>query len=85
MITITTPTNNNNTKVRKVLLLAVTKAQVDCLLAKIHQVGPGNTQFAKKRDWAIYEDLRMVRKRSAQWLRQVEGVHTLRRGFIKTA
>ena len=60
MITITTPTNNNNTKVRKVLLLAVTKAQVDCLLAKIHQVGPGNTQFAKKRDWAIYEDLRMV-------------------------
>ena len=64
--------------------MAVIKAQVDCLLANIHQVGPGNTQLAKKRDWAILEDLRMARERSAQWLRQVEGVHTLRRGFLKT-
>ena len=65
--------------------MAVIKAQVDCLLTKIHQVGPGNYQLAKKRDWAILEDLRMARESSAQWLRQVAGVHTIRRGFLKTA
>ena len=61
------------------------KAQVDCLLSKIHQVGPGNQQMAKRREWALIEDERMSRERAAQWLRQIEGVHTIRKGFIKTA
>jgi hypothetical protein len=72
-------------QVRRRLSLVAVKAQVDCLLAKLHQVGPGNTQLAKKRTWAILEDQRMARERGAQWLRRVEGVHTLRKGFIKTA
>ena len=72
-------------QVRRRLSLVAVKAQIDCLLAKLHQVGPGNAQLAKKRSWAIQEDLRMARERGAQWLRRVEGVHTLRRGFIKTA
>ena len=55
------------------------------MLAKLHQVGPGNAQLAKKRSWAILEDQRMARERGAQWMRRVEGVHTLRKGFIKTA
>ena len=72
-------------QVRRRLSLVAVKAQVDCLLAKLHQVGPGNSQLAKKRTWAILEDQRMARERGAQWLRRVEGVHTLRKGFIKTA
>ena len=72
-------------QVRRRLSLVAVKAQVDCLLAKLHQVGPGNAQLAKKRSWAIQEDQRMARERSAQWIRRVEGVHTLRKGFIKTA
>ena len=72
-------------QVRRRLSLVAVKAQVDCLLAKLHQVGPGNTQLAKKRTWAILEDQRMARERGAQWLRRVERVHTLRKGFIKTA
>ena len=72
-------------QVRRRLSLVAVKAQVDCLLAKLHQVGPGNQQLAKKRSWAILEDQRMARERGAQWLRQVEGVHTLRKGAIKTA
>ena len=72
-------------QVRRRLSMTVIKAQVDCLLAKIHQVGPGNTQLARKREWAVQEDLRMSRERGAQWVRQVEGVYTLRKGFIKTA
>ena len=58
---------------------------MECLLAKLHQVGPGNQQLAKKREWAIQEDMRMARERGAQWLRRIEGVPTLRKGFIRTA
>jgi hypothetical protein len=72
-------------QVRRRLSLVAVKAQVDCLLAKLHQVGPGNTQLAKKRTWAILEDQRMARERGAQWLRRVEGVQTIRKGFIKKA
>ena len=72
-------------QVRRRLSLAAVKAQVDCLLSRIHQVGPGNNQLAKKREWAVMEDRRMKRESSAQWLLQYEGTQTLRRGFIKTA
>ena len=72
-------------QVRRRLSMVAVKAQVDCLLAKLHQVGPGNAQLGKKRTWAILEDQRMARERSAQWIRRVEGVQTLRKGFIKTA
>ena len=64
--------------------MAAVKAQVDCLLGKLHQVGPGNKMMAKRRVWAINEDQRMSRERGAQWLRRVEGVHTIRKGFFKT-
>ena len=56
-------------QVRRKLSLVAVQAQVDCLLAKVHQVGPGNAQLAKKRTWAIQEDQRMARERGAQWLR----------------
>ena len=72
-------------QVRRRLSLTAVKTQVDCLLSKLHQVGPGNQQLAKKRVWAIREDERMARERGAQWLRRVEGVQTIARGFIKTA
>jgi hypothetical protein len=72
-------------QVRRRLSLAAVKSQVDCLLSRIHQVGPGNNQLAKKRQWAVMEDMRMKKESSAQWLLQYEGIQTLRRGFIKTA
>ena len=72
-------------QIRRRLSITAMKAQVDCLLSKIHQVGPGNQQMAKRREWALIEDERMSRERAAQWLRQIEGVHTIRKGFIKTA
>ena len=72
-------------QLRRRISLAAVKSQVDCLLSRIHQVGPGNNQLAKKREWAVIEDRRMKRERTAQWLLQYEGTQTLRRGFIKTA
>ena len=58
--------------------MAAVKAQVECLLAKVHQVGPGNTQLAKRREWAVREDERMKKERGAQWICRVEGVQAMR-------
>ena len=72
-------------QIRRRLSQAAVHAQVSCLLGKLHQVGPGNSQLAKNRTWAIVEDQKMAKERSAQWIRRIEGVQTLRKGFIKTA
>ena len=72
-------------QIRRRLSMAAVQAQVDCLLSKLHQLGPGNVQLAKRRTWAIKEDQRMNLERNAQWMRRIEGIHTLRKGFIKTA
>ena len=72
-------------QVRRQLSLAAVKGTVECLLSKLHQVGPGNQQLAKKRVWAIREDKRMANDRAAQWARKVDGVTSLRKGFIRTA
>ena len=71
--------------IRRRLSVTAVKAQVECLLSRIHQVGPGNKQLAKKRQWAIKEDERMKQERYSQWMRRVEGVTSLRKGMIKTA
>ena len=60
------------------------KAQVSCFLSRIHQVGPGNKQIAKKRQWALQQDEKMRKERSAQWIRRIEGVNTLRKGMIRS-
>ena len=63
----------------------VVKAQVECLLNRLHQVGPGSKAMVQRREWAAREDQLMKRERQAQWLRRAEGVFTLRKGAIKTA
>ena len=70
-------------QIRRRLSLAVIKAQTSCLLARLHQVGPGNTKLAKKRDWALIEDEKMKSERRAQWLRKFDGIKTLQKGMIK--
>ena len=72
-------------QIRRRLSVTAVKAQVGCLLSRVHQVGPGNKQLAKKRQWAIKEDERMKQERYSQWMRKVEGVNSLRKGMIKTA
>ena len=70
-------------QIRRKLSLAVTKANVVCLLSKLHQVGPGNKQLAKKRDWVLMEDEKMKKERHAQWLRNIDGVTSKQKGMIK--
>ena len=72
-------------QIRRRISLCVIKAQVDCLISKLHQFESGSSAKNSRRQWAIREDERMARERNAQWLRRVEGIQTLRKGFIKTA
>ena len=72
-------------QIRRRLSLAAIKAQVECLLGRIHQAGVGNKQLAKKRERALIQDEKMRRERNAQWVRNVEGVRLVRKGAIKTA
>ena len=71
-------------QIRRTLSQTVVKSQVNCLLSRIHQVGPGNKQLAKKRQWTLQQDEKMRKERSAQWIRRIEGVNTLRKGMIRT-
>ena len=70
-------------QIRRKLSVTAIKAQVRCLLSRLHQVGPGNKQLAKKRQWALTQDENMKRERKANWLARIEGVSTLRKGNIK--
>ena len=72
-------------QIRRLLSVSAIKAQVGCLLGRLHQVGPGNKQLAKKREWAVRQDEKMRRERHSQWIRKIEGVNTLRKGMIKIA
>ena len=72
-------------QIRRRLSLAAVKAQVECLLSRLHQVGPGSKAMMQRREWAQREDELMKRERDAQWMRKIEGVQTLRKGAIKTA
>ena len=69
-------------QIRRKISETVVKAQVNCLLSKLHQVGPGNKQLAKKRQWALQMDEKMRKDRQAQWLRRIEGVNTIQKGMI---
>ena len=72
-------------QIRRLLSVTAVKAQVGCLLGRLHQVGPGNKQLAKKREWAVLQDQKMKRERHSQWIRKIEGVNTLRKGIIRIA
>ena len=72
-------------QIRRILSATAVKAQVQCLLARLHQVGPGNKQLAKRRQWAVLQDEKMKKERHSKWIRRIEGVNTLRKGMIKIA
>ena len=59
-------------QIRRRLSMIVMKAQVDCLISKIHQIESGSKSKVKRRQWALIEDERMARERHAQWLRRIE-------------
>ena len=60
-------------QVRRMLSTTSVRAQAQCLLARMSQVGEGVGQAAKRRRWAAAEDERMRKERMAQWIGRVRG------------
>ena len=61
------------------------RLNIECLLGRIHPAGFGNKELVKKKERALIQDEKMRRDRNAQWVRNIEGVRTVRKGTIKTA
>ena len=67
-------------QVRRMLSTVNVRAQAQCLLTGMSQVGEGVGQAAKRRQWAAAEEERMRKERMAQWLGRVRGRNIVRRG-----
>ena len=67
-------------QVRRMLSTTSVRAQAQCLLARMSQVGEGVGQAAKRRRWAAAEDERMRKERMAQWIGRVRGRNIVERG-----
>ena len=65
---------------RRRLSSAVMRANVKCLLERLLQVGEGQGQAGKRRQWARREEERARLDREAQWHERVTGKNLSRRG-----
>ena len=65
---------------RRMLSTTSVRAQAQCLLARMTQVGEGVGQAAKRRRWAALEEERMRKERMAQWIGRARGRNLIRKG-----
>ena len=72
-------------QIRRRLSVTALKAQVACLLSRLHQIGAGNKQLAQKRSWAIKQDDLMRQERKSQWARRIEGTTSMSKGMLRIA
>ena len=55
-------------QIRRKFSVTAIKAQVGCLLSRLHQVEPSNKQLAKKRQWAVAQDKHHSQNRRSKHL-----------------
>ena len=67
-------------QIRRSLSTTFVRAQAQCLLSRLNCTGQGFAQAFKRRNWAIVEDERMRKERSAQWIGRDRGRNLVRRG-----
>ena len=67
-------------QVRRMLSTASIRAQAQCLLTRMANVGEGVGEAAKRRHWAAVEQEKMRKERLAQWTGRVRGRNIVRRG-----
>ena len=72
------------TYLRRQLSICVVRANVECLFARLQQVGAGHgaAQAAKRRAWSQSQEERGRRERAAHWLAQTKGHRSLKRGHF---
>ena len=67
-------------QIRRMLSTAGIRAQAQCLLTRMANVGEGVGEAAKRRHWAAVEEEKMRRERMAQWIGRARGRNIVRRG-----
>ena len=67
-------------QLRRRLSSAVMKANINCLLERMCQVGEGVAQAGRRREWVRMEEEKMRWDRQSQWLARVTGNSLIRRG-----
>ena len=67
-------------QVRRMPSTVSIRAQAQCLLTRMANVGEGVGEAAKRRHWAAVEEERMRKERMAQWIGRVRGRNIVRRG-----
>ena len=67
-------------QIRRTISTTAVRAQAECLLTWLSNLGPGSRMAAKRREWARREEQQMLAERAAVWLADIRqrGVH--RRG-----
>ena len=67
-------------QIRRILSTAVVKANANCLLARMGQVGEGADLARKRRKWVGIEEEKMRREREGWWISVRRGRNLVRRG-----
>ena len=67
-------------QVRRMLSTASVRAQAQCLLTRMSNMGEGVGQAVKRRHLAAAQEERMQKERQAQWVGRVRGRNIVRRG-----
>ena len=71
--------------ISRTLSTTFVRAQAQCLLSRMDNVGNGFALAAKRRQWAAKEEMKMRQERQAQWIGRMRGRNLVRRGqFLLT-
>ena len=70
-------------QLRRMPSVGAVKAAAECLLRRLQQAGKGNSQAAKRREFALREEERIRREQEAHFVGLVRGTRLVRRGFFK--
>merc|ERR1712215_570829 len=67
-------------QIRRMLSTVSVRAQAQCLLTRMSQVGEGIDKAVQRRRWVSVEEERMRKEREAQWIGRVRGQNIVRWG-----
>ena len=72
-------------QIRRMLSVGAVKAAAELLLRRLQHAGEGTQQAAKRRQYALKEDYRLMlrREQEAQFVGFIRGTRLVRRGFFK--
>ena len=67
-------------QLRRMLSMTAVRANFDCLLSRMHQVGEGAAMGSRRREINVLQEERMRKERECQWLSMVRGGPLIRKG-----